>query len=97
MGSSGEGTDNAFTEIRYGRCERNTIEGNARGGRAACDRGRTRVEESPGDILAGNHGIRRIGGELRDREHRPRVTVDDGGSGEGDHKCKEGKHSQRRT
>lgn len=97
MGAGGEGTDNAFTEIRYGRCERNTVEGDARGGRAARDQVGACVEESPGDILAGDHRVRRIGGELGDREHRTRVAVDDGGCGVGYHKCEEGEHSQRRT
>ena len=96
MGAGGEGTDNAFTEIRYGRCERNTVEGDARGGRAARDQGGACVEERPGDILAGDHRVRRIGGELGDREHRPRVAVGDGGCGGGE-KCKKEKHSQRRT
>jgi len=74
-----ERTDNAFTEIRYGRCERNSVEGDARGCRAARDGVRAGVEESPADILAGAHRVRRVGGESSDGKHRLGVTVGDGG------------------
>ena len=94
MGAGGEGTDNTFTEIRYGRCERNTVEGESRGGCTTRNQGGACIEERPGDILAGDHRVRRISGELGDREDRARVAVDDGRRG-GGKKCKKEKHSSK--
>ena len=94
MCASRQWADNLRTEIINGRCERDTVEGEARGRRAARDSGRTGVEEDPGHVLAGLDIAWRVGGESGDGERRTRVTVGDG-RGRCTEESEEEEHSRR--